>query len=81
MVYQEYIEINPEMRFGRPCIIGRRISAYDVLGWLAHGMKIHETIEDFPESSEKAFAPSPDHQFTESPDHQITRSPVHQFTR
>jgi len=58
MAYQEYIEINPEMRFGRPCIIGRRISAYDVLGWLAHGMKIHETIEDFPELSEKAFAAS-----------------------
>ena len=48
MNYIEYIEINPEKRFGRPCIKGTRISVYDVLNWLANGMTKDEIIEDFP---------------------------------
>jgi uncharacterized protein (DUF433 family) len=38
MNYAAYIEINPEKRFGRPIITGKRISVYDVLSWLAAGM-------------------------------------------
>ena len=49
MDYKEYIEINPEIRFGKPCLKGTRISVYDVLGWLASGMSIEEIIEDFPQ--------------------------------
>jgi uncharacterized protein (DUF433 family) len=49
MNYQEIISINPEIRFGRPCITGTRISVYDVLGWLSTGMALEEIIEDFPE--------------------------------
>ena len=51
MDYKEYIEINPEIRFGRPCLRGTRISVYDVLGWLASGMSIEEILEDFPQLS------------------------------
>lgn len=47
--YRNYISINPNIRFGRPCITGTRISAGDVLGWLARGMSFDEIIEDFPE--------------------------------
>ncbi len=43
------IGIDPEIRFGRPCIAGTRISVRDVLGWLDHGMSIAEIIGDFPE--------------------------------
>jgi uncharacterized protein (DUF433 family) len=49
MDYKEYIEINPQIRFGKPCIKGTRISVYDVLGWLASGMTIDEIISDFPQ--------------------------------
>lgn len=49
MNFQQYIEINPEIRFGKPCLIGTRISVYDVLGWLAAGMKENEIISDYPE--------------------------------
>jgi uncharacterized protein (DUF433 family) len=49
MDYREYIEINPSIRFGKPCIKGTRISVYDVLGWLAAGMSIDEVISDFPQ--------------------------------
>lgn len=51
MDYKEYIEINPQIRFGKPCIKGTRISVYDVLGWLASGMTIEEVIFDFPQLS------------------------------
>lgn len=51
--YKFYIEINPEIRFGKPCIKGTRISVYDVLGWLASGMSIPEIIEDFPQLSDE----------------------------
>ena len=51
--YREIITINPNIRFGRPCIKGTRISVYDVLGWLSIGMSHEEIIEDFPEITEQ----------------------------
>lgn len=47
------IGINPEIRFGRACLIGTRISVEDVLRWLGNGMSIPEILEDFPELSEE----------------------------
>jgi uncharacterized protein (DUF433 family) len=49
MDYKEHIEINPEVRFGKPCLKGTRISVYDVLGWLASGMSYEEVLSDFPQ--------------------------------
>ena len=49
MDYSNYIEINPNIRFGKPCVKGTRISVYDVLGWLAAGMTVSEIVDDFPE--------------------------------
>lgn len=51
MEYGEYIKINPEKRFGKPCIRDTRITVYDVLGWLASGMTFDEIIQDYPELS------------------------------
>ena len=45
---QERISIDPEIRFGKPCIKGTSIAVQDVLGWLASGMNPEEIIEDFP---------------------------------
>jgi uncharacterized protein (DUF433 family) len=50
--YLKYITIDPNIRFGKPCVIGTRISVYDVLGWLASGMSFADIIEEFPELSE-----------------------------
>ncbi|KAA9357007.1 DUF433 domain-containing protein [Larkinella humicola] len=47
--YQKYIQINPNIRFGKPCIAGTRIAVQDILGWLASGMNNEEILEDFPE--------------------------------
>ncbi len=50
--YKEYIEVNPDIRFGKPVIKGTRITVYDVLQWLASGMTHEEIIDDFPQLSE-----------------------------
>ena len=47
--YRDIITINPEKRFGRPCVRNMRITVFDVLGWLASGMTREEILEDFPE--------------------------------
>jgi uncharacterized protein (DUF433 family) len=50
--YKEYIEVDPEIRFGKPVIKGTRITVYDVLQWLALGMSHEEIISDFPQLNE-----------------------------
>lgn len=42
------ISIDPEIRFGKPCIIGTRIAVGDILSWLASGMTYKEIEEDYP---------------------------------
>ncbi len=49
MDYSQYISVNPNIRFGKPCITGTRITVADVLGWLSHGMTYDEILEDFPQ--------------------------------
>lgn len=46
--WKERITINPEIRFGKPCIKGTRIAVWDILGWLASDMPFEEILEDFP---------------------------------
>jgi uncharacterized protein (DUF433 family) len=49
MNYSAYISMDPNIRFGKPCIIGTRVTVYDVLGWLASGMTVEEILQDYPE--------------------------------
>ena len=51
--YKEYIEVDPEIRFGKPIIKGTTITVYDILQWLASGMTHEEIIGDFPQLTEK----------------------------
>ncbi len=43
------IAIDPQVRFGKPCVRGTRISVGDVLGYLAGGMSEDEILQDFPQ--------------------------------
>lgn len=43
-----YISINPEIRFGKPCIKETRIAIADILQWLASGMTYEEILNDYP---------------------------------
>jgi uncharacterized protein (DUF433 family) len=47
--FMDYITINPEIRFGKPCIKGTRIAVVDILQWLASGWSFDEIYENFPE--------------------------------
>ena len=49
MGYQKFITIEPGKRGGKPCIRGLRITVYDVLEYLASGMKEEEILNDFPD--------------------------------
>jgi uncharacterized protein (DUF433 family) len=42
------IAVNPEIRFGKPCIKGTRITVCDILKWLASGMSYAQVLEDYP---------------------------------
>ncbi|MDR1343122.1 MAG: DUF433 domain-containing protein [Prevotellaceae bacterium] len=48
-IFNDIISINPEKRFGKPCVRDTRITVYDVLGWLSADMTCDDIIADFPE--------------------------------
>lgn len=50
--YRKIITIDPERRFGKPCVRGTRITVFDVLSWLAAGMSHAEVLADFPQLNE-----------------------------
>ncbi len=50
-----YISINPEIRFGKPCIRGTRIALADILQWLASGMSHKEILQDYTSLSKEHF--------------------------
>ena len=49
----KYIVFNQEIRFGKPCIKGTRITVGDILQWLSEGISILEILEDYPLLEEK----------------------------
>jgi len=48
MEFDQYITITPEIRGGKPCIKGTRITVDDILEYLAGGMTEQELLEQFP---------------------------------
>jgi uncharacterized protein (DUF433 family) len=49
MSWEDRISVDPEVRSGKPCVKGTRITVYDVLEYLAGGMTEAEIVEDFPD--------------------------------
>lgn len=47
----ERIAVDPNIRFGKPCVRGTRVSVGDVLGYLAGGMTETEIVGDCPQLS------------------------------
>lgn len=43
-----YIEVNSEIRFGKPIVKGTRTTVAEVLEMLANGMSAADIQEDFP---------------------------------
>ena len=49
MDYRDRIAIDPDVRFGKPCVRGTRLTVGDVLSYLASGMSEDEVLTDFPQ--------------------------------
>ena len=49
MGWEERIVVDPEVRSGKPCIRGTRITVYDVLEYMAGDMSESEILRDFPD--------------------------------
>ncbi|MDE3019148.1 MAG: DUF433 domain-containing protein [Nitrospirota bacterium] len=49
MRWQDRITVKPDVRSGKPCIKGTRITVYDVLEYLAGGMTETQILADFPD--------------------------------
>lgn len=48
MDIDDYIEIKPGVRSGKPCFKGTRITVYDVLEYMGGGMSEQELLANFP---------------------------------
>lgn len=72
MNLEDHIIIDPDIRSGKPCIKGTRITVYDILEYLAGGMSEPEILEDFPSLTHKdiqmvfAFAAAREHRLATS---------------
>jgi uncharacterized protein (DUF433 family) len=49
MDWKDRVVLDPEVRSGKPCVRGTRITVYDVLEYLAGGMSEAEILGDFPD--------------------------------
>jgi uncharacterized protein (DUF433 family) len=48
MRFEDFIEIRPGVRSGKPCFKGTRITVYDVFEYMAGGMSEAQLLEEFP---------------------------------
>ncbi len=55
VVNSNLITIDSEVRFGKPCIKGTRISVSDILQWLSSGMSNKEILVDYPNLTEESI--------------------------
>ena len=49
MDYLQRIAVTPDVRFGKPCVRGTRITVGEVLGYMAAGGTETELLTDFPQ--------------------------------
>jgi uncharacterized protein (DUF433 family) len=51
----ERITTDPEVRFGKPCIRGHRITVQEVLEWLSDGASQQQILADYPQLEPEDF--------------------------
>ncbi len=49
------ITINPQVRFGKPCVRGHRITVQEILEWLAAGASQQQILADYPQLEPEDF--------------------------
>lgn len=43
------ITVDRDVRFGKPCIRGHRITVEEILGWLSTGASQQQILDDYPQ--------------------------------
>ena len=51
----EWIAIDPDVRFGKPCIRGHRITVQEILEWLSGGASPQQILADYPQLEPEDF--------------------------
>jgi len=51
----ERITIDPDVRFGKPCIRGHRITVQEILEWLSIGASPERILADYPQLEPEDF--------------------------
>ena len=51
----ERITADPQVRFGKPCIRGHRISVQEILEWLSRGASQEQIMSDYPQLESEDF--------------------------
>jgi uncharacterized protein (DUF433 family) len=51
----ERISVSPDVRFGKPCIRGHRITVEEILEWLSGGASQQQILADYPQLEPEDF--------------------------
>ncbi len=51
----ERITIDPDVRFGKPCIRGHRITVQEIFEWLSSGATQQQILADYPQLEPEDF--------------------------
>jgi uncharacterized protein (DUF433 family) len=51
----ERITTDPNVRFGKPCIRGHRITVQEILEWLSSGASQQQILADYPQLEPEDF--------------------------
>jgi uncharacterized protein (DUF433 family) len=49
------ITIDPDVRFGKPCVRGHRITVQEILEWLSAGASQQQILADYPQLEPEDF--------------------------
>ena len=49
------ITIDPQVRFGKPCVRGHRITVQEILEWLSAGASQQQILADYPQLEPEDF--------------------------
>ena len=49
------ITVDPDVRFGKPCVRGHRITVQEILEWLSSGATQQQILDDYPQLEVEDF--------------------------
>lgn len=74
-IREERIIVDPEIRFGKPCIKGTRIAVSDILNLIAGGYPLEDIPKQYPDISKEDIIAAIEYasEFMNEPTHAISQ--------